>query len=432
MFDTQSSNGDASNLASYTFRRGVRKQGRQFLVGVTLPKLFRGIIRKAMTPTRKELPMNRIFSLVVTATLATMLLADSANAVTLRVGQATVSGAGETATICVDLETGGEQVAGTQNDLTWNEQCATLSGLKSCRASSGHGKDLHASFPNGDGHPPLRAFVFSMKDLGAMSDTELYCCDFTSELTSGGSCSVKAEETKASNPTGQALTATGSVGGIVSRGAAGGGVAGGVTGSGGGGGGGSSDGGSGGGGGSVGGGGGSAGAAGGGAVGGGGAASGGGVAASGGGVAGGVVGLGQPPSQVLPGGVPGERPIDTEALAEAASDTARAEAERILERRVEAEPEAEAIEPTEMPTTLAVPPTSPAAKPTTPARGTPTAKAPTVGRTPAAAPAAAEASKKEESSSWFGCQVSTGGAGGSLFVLIGVVGILVNRLRRRA
>jgi MYXO-CTERM domain-containing protein len=127
--------------------------------------------------------------------------------------------------------------------------------------------------------------------------------------------------------------------------------------------------------------------------------------------------------------VPGEQPIDSEALAEAATDTARAEAERILERQVEAAPEE--IEPTEMPTTLAVPPTSPAAKPTTPARGTPTAKAPTVGRTPAAAPAAVEASKKEESSGWFGCQVTTGGTGGALFVLIGVVGILVNRLRRK-
>jgi hypothetical protein len=155
-----------------------------------------------------------------------------------------------------------------------------------------------------------------------------------------------------------------------------------------------------------------------------------------------VSGLGQAPSQVLPGGIPDEQPIDTEGMAQAARDAARAEAERIIERQMPAdedalEPEAEVVEldvePTEGPTPPSPPPTSPAAKATTAAVGTPTAKAPTVGRTPAAAPVAAEAAKKKESSSWFGCQVTTSGrSDGSIFLLIGIAGVLINRMRRKA
>jgi hypothetical protein len=369
--------------------------------------------------------MNRVFSFVLTATLVSLPSAHAANALTIRAGNATVRGAGETATICVDLETDGEAVAGTQNELVWDTNCATLSGLGSCRVSSGHGKDLRASFPNGDGLPPLRAFVFSMSNVDVMSDTELYCCAFTSELVSSGSCAVSVQNARASDPSGKALSATGASGAIVFPGAGGGDgggggggfsgpVSGGVTGGGG--------------------------ASGGAATGGGGAiggGAGGGAAGAGGGVA---TGLGGAPSQVLPGGVEGGQPVDSEALAEAARNAAREEAERIIERQMPADEEpaggAEVIEPeaepTEVATLSAAPPTSPAAQATTPARGTPTAKAPTPGRTPAAAPAAA-ASQKEESSSWFGCQVTTSGGGdGSLLLVIGVAGALINRMRRKA
>jgi MYXO-CTERM domain-containing protein len=375
-----------------------------------------------MTSTRIELSKNRVFTVVLAATLAFLSLAAAANAVTLRASSVNVSGAGETATICVDVETEGEQVAGTQNELVWDTNCATLSGLGSCRASQGHGKDLHASFPNGDGLPPLRAFVFSMKNVGPMSDGELYCCDFTSELVSAGSCTVSVQGARASDPTGKALSATG-VGGAISRGGAasgggggGGGIGGPVSG------------------GVTGGGGTRSGATTGGATGAGPTGAGAQSAGGGAGASGGVTtGLGQPPSQVLPGGVPGERPADTELLAEAARDTARQEAERIIEQRAPAaEEEDEEVEPTEEPTPRVAPPTSPAPQATTPARGTPTAKAPTAARTPAAPAAAAEAPKKEESSGWFGCQVTTtGGADGSLFLLVGIAGVLVNRMRRR-
>jgi hypothetical protein len=85
------------------------------------------------------------------------------------------------------------------------------------------------------------------------------------------------------------------------------------------------------------------------------------------------------------------------------------------------------------PTAQAVPPTAPAPKATAPARGTPTAKAPTVGRTPAAPAAAAEAPKKEDSGGWFGCQVTTNSGGdGSLLLLVGIAGVLLNRIRRKA
>jgi hypothetical protein len=384
-----------------------------------------------MTSIRTELWMKRIASLALTATLAFLSVAHTAHAVTIRAGNANVSGAGQTATICVNVETQGEPVAGTQNELVWDTTCATLSGLGSCRASSGHGKDLHASFPNGDGLPPLRAFVFSMKNVGVMSDGELYCCDFTAELISPGSCSIAVQGARASDPQGRALSATGGAGSIVLGGGGGGGgsggvVSGGVTGGAARGGGAS-------------GGGASGGAVGGGAVGGGGAVAGGGEAAGGGaGPAGGVAtGLGQSPSQVLPGGVPAEEPLDTDTLAREAQEAARAEAERIINAQRQAdvpEGEAEVIEPEPEPTEEPTPPaapTSPAPQATTPARGTPTAKAPTAGRTPAAAPAAAAAEKKEESSSWFGCQVTTGGdVGGAVFLLIGLAGVLVNRIRR--
>ena len=47
-------------------------------------------------------------------------------AVTLRVTSATVQAPGDMGQICVQLETQGQLVAGTQNDLIWDGTCATL------------------------------------------------------------------------------------------------------------------------------------------------------------------------------------------------------------------------------------------------------------------------------------------------------------------
>jgi hypothetical protein len=145
--------------------------------------------------------------------LAIVLAASPAFAVSLDLTSATVAQQGEVAQICVNLSTGGEPVAGTQNDLVWDETCATLATKGNCAASPGLGKQLQSSMPNGDGHPPLRAFILSLSDVEPIGDTQLYCCSFRSELNEPGSCcNIALTRLGASTPDGRALRTTTSTG----------------------------------------------------------------------------------------------------------------------------------------------------------------------------------------------------------------------------
>jgi hypothetical protein len=127
-----------------------------------------------------------------------------ASHVELRVGDATVSGPGETATVCVSLRSGGRRVAGTQNDLVWDGRCATLrENACSVRAA---GKDLSSSFPPGQAFTQ-RTFVLALDNVDAIADGDLYCCDFiVEEIDAERCCPVSIQNALASDPAGRALS----------------------------------------------------------------------------------------------------------------------------------------------------------------------------------------------------------------------------------
>lgn len=97
---------------------------------------------------------------------------------------ATVGGAGDTARFCVELGGEGVTIAGTQNDIVWNGDCATLIR---CQASPAAGKPLSANIrPNS--YFTLTAIMLSLGDLDPIPDGSLYCCDFRVETAEPGSC----------------------------------------------------------------------------------------------------------------------------------------------------------------------------------------------------------------------------------------------------
>jgi len=115
---------------------------------------------------------------------------------------------GEAGTIrlCVGLDSAGQKVAGTQNDLIWDSACANIK-KDSCAAIPDSKKPLHGNVP-----PSLpntyRALVFALDNVDPMRDGALYCCDF--EVTKKvDCCSVKLDRLGASDPTGHALATTG-------------------------------------------------------------------------------------------------------------------------------------------------------------------------------------------------------------------------------
>src|SRR5262249_12832089 len=58
----------------------------------------------------------------------------------LQATSATVAAPGADADLCVVLDSHGERVAGTQNDLVWDPSCATLASPGDCRVDSATGK----------------------------------------------------------------------------------------------------------------------------------------------------------------------------------------------------------------------------------------------------------------------------------------------------
>ncbi len=128
-----------------------------------------------------------------------------ARAVTFSIDSATVSQPDAQTTLCVSFDTQGQAVAGTQNDIVWDGDCATL--LEgSCRVTGSHNKQLHQAL-----HRELsftyRLLLLSLGNVDTMPSGQLYCCDFLVHLTEPGTCcSVRLTNTGASDPAGGALT----------------------------------------------------------------------------------------------------------------------------------------------------------------------------------------------------------------------------------
>jgi hypothetical protein len=106
------------------------------------------------------------------------------------------------------LETGGAQVAGTQNDLVWDGSCATLSRASDCRVNPTTGKLLHGTILAAEDFR-YRGLVLSLLDTEPIPDGQLYCCAFSVEATPGACCSVEVVNTGVSDPLGGALLSSG-------------------------------------------------------------------------------------------------------------------------------------------------------------------------------------------------------------------------------
>jgi MYXO-CTERM domain-containing protein len=312
--------------------------------------------------------------------VAVVLVAAAAQAVTMQVTDATATQPGQSVPVCVVLDAGGQQVAGTQNDLVWDGNCATLT-KGSCQIMAPK-KQLNDAFPSGSSFT-MRAFVLALDNLDPIPSGNLYCCNFTSELSSSGSCPIRITNALAADPSGKAVQVTAQSGSIRFTGSSSGGGTGGGPG----------------------------------------AAPG---VAGGGGVVGGLVGQGggggAPP--VYQGG--GQAVPPTPIVIVPSGQQPPAEQPREAEEPAAALNETPAATASVQPTTAAT--EAPTKAPTKPA-GTATAK-PTVKPTPPPT-AAQEAAKKEDGGGWFSCQVTTGQSTATPHALIAVLGLLALRLRRR-
>jgi hypothetical protein len=101
---------------------------------------------------------------------------------------------------CVVLNSGGEQVAGVQCDLTWNPSCVSLEGK--CAANLTHGKTLNQARRGDSG---MRAILLALDNLDPIPDGELFCCTFKTLKCDGGCCAINIENALGSTPQGGAL-----------------------------------------------------------------------------------------------------------------------------------------------------------------------------------------------------------------------------------
>ena len=112
-----------------------------------------------------------------------------------------------TVKLCVGLDSGGQKVAGTQNDLIWDGSCANLKA-NSCAAVPDSKKPLHGNTPS-NLQSTYRALVFALDNVDPIRDGKLYCCEFELKGTGDGCCAVRFDRLGASDPVGTALTMTG-------------------------------------------------------------------------------------------------------------------------------------------------------------------------------------------------------------------------------
>ena len=134
-------------------------------------------------------------------------------AASLSVSSTTVANQGDSGQICVILNTGGEEVAGTQNDLVWDGSCATLSAGSNCYAAGTHGKGLSGKLLDARDFT-YRALILSLSDVDPIDSGPLYCCAFQSEAAPGSCCNISIVGAGASDPRGKAIGANGSSGKI--------------------------------------------------------------------------------------------------------------------------------------------------------------------------------------------------------------------------
>lgn len=142
-------------------------------------------------------------ALPVLALAALLVPASGALAVSLTMERTAIDGG---ARLCIGVDSAGQNVAGTQNDLVWNGTCATLQ-RESCAAVADSNKPLHGNMPQGE-DARYRALVFALDNVDPVRDGQLYCCDFTLSGSSDGCCAVRFDRLGVSDPSGNSLPVT--------------------------------------------------------------------------------------------------------------------------------------------------------------------------------------------------------------------------------
>lgn len=140
------------------------------------------------------------------AVVAGLLVLPSAgaSAATLSIDSVGISDPGQKAVVCLHLDTEGQEIAGVQNEIVWDESCAQMVGR--CRATGSHGKTLNSARPPGT-TGVLRAFLLSFSDVDPIPDGELYCCEFSTRLSQpGASCALRLQNVLGSDPSGRPIS----------------------------------------------------------------------------------------------------------------------------------------------------------------------------------------------------------------------------------
>lgn len=112
-----------------------------------------------------------------------------------------------TVKLCIGLDSGGEKVAGTQNDLIWDSSCSNLKA-NSCVAVPDSKKPLHGNTPQ-NLQSTYRALVFALDNVDPIRDGALYCCEFEITAAGDGCCAVRFDRLGSSDPIGNALPTSG-------------------------------------------------------------------------------------------------------------------------------------------------------------------------------------------------------------------------------
>jgi len=143
----------------------------------------------------------------VALVLAVLLCVSAVRAAAVYMTLSATKTEGANVHVCVGVESGGQKVAGTQNDLVWDAACATLKA-DSCAAVPDSKKPLHGNAVKDD-PARYRALVFALDNVEPVRDGSLYCCDFT--LTGGGDscCAVRFDRLGVSDPVGGTLEVSG-------------------------------------------------------------------------------------------------------------------------------------------------------------------------------------------------------------------------------
>ncbi len=143
------------------------------------------------------------FALVLAVSLATP--AAPAAAVYMTMNATKTEGGG--VHLCVGVESGGQKVAGTQNDLVFDASCAALKP-ETCAAVPDAKKPLHGNAVKDD-PTRYRALVFALDNVDPVRDGPLYCCDFTLKGGGDACCPVRFDRLGVSDPTGGTLEVSG-------------------------------------------------------------------------------------------------------------------------------------------------------------------------------------------------------------------------------